>query len=46
MTNRIAITLALLVALAVGLDLALGLGGTLFVARRFVAILDWLAFWR
>jgi hypothetical protein len=45
-TNRIAFPLAGLLAALVALDLALGLGGSLFVARRFLAVLDWLAFWR
>ena len=46
MTNRIALILALAIAALVAFDLALGFGVTLFLARRFLALLDWLAFWR
>ena len=46
MTNRIALALAALIAAFVALDLALGTGGTLFLARRFLGLLDWMAFWR
>jgi hypothetical protein len=45
-TNRIALILAALIVALVALDLLLGLGGTLFLARKFFALLDWLAFWR
>jgi hypothetical protein len=44
-TNRIAISLAVLLAALVAADLLLGLGGTLFLARRFLGLLDWLSFW-
>jgi hypothetical protein len=44
-TNRIAIGVGLLVAAFVATDLALGLGVTLSLARRFLGLLDWLAFW-
>jgi hypothetical protein len=45
-TNRIAFPLAGLLVALLALDLALGLGGSLFLARRFIAVLDWMAFWR
>ena len=46
MTNRAALLLGLLILALIGVDLALGLGGTLFLARRFLEVLDWLAIWR
>jgi hypothetical protein len=45
-TNRIAIVIALLLVALVAADFAFGLGATLFLARRFLALLNWLAFWR
>jgi hypothetical protein len=45
-TNRAALLLGLLILALIGVDLALGLGGTLFLARRFLEVLDWLAIWR
>jgi hypothetical protein len=44
-TNRIAFSLVLFLVALAALDLALGTGGLLFLARRFLALLDWLAFW-
>jgi hypothetical protein len=46
MTNRIAIGLFFLVLVAVAVDLALGLGGSLFLARKFLGLIEWIAFWR
>ena len=46
MTNRIALVLAALILALVAVDLALGWGGTLFLARRFADLVEWLAFWR
>ena len=46
MSNRLAVTLALLAALAVVTDLLLGTGVTLALLRRFVLLVDWLMFWR
>jgi len=46
MTNRIAIWIVLAVLAALAADLLLGLGATLFIARRFVGLIDWIAFWR
>ena len=46
MTNRIALGLALVVLLLLGADLATGAGGSLFLARKFVGLLDLLAVWR
>jgi hypothetical protein len=45
-TDRIALGLGLVIVLAVGADLALGLGASLFLATRFLELLDWLAIWR
>jgi hypothetical protein len=45
-TNRAALLLGLLILALIGVDLALGFGGTLFLARRFLEVLDWLAIWR
>lgn len=46
MTNRIAFWMALFVAAFVALDLILGLGASLYLARRFTGLIDWMAFWR
>jgi hypothetical protein len=46
MTNRIALVLAALILALVAADLAAGWGGTLFLARRFAELVEWLAFWR
>jgi hypothetical protein len=46
MTNRIAMGLFFLVLVAVAVDLALGLGGSLFLARKFLGLIEWIAFWR
>lgn len=46
MTDRLALILGLLVAGALGLDLAMGWGGTMFLLRRIDALIEWLAFWR
>lgn len=47
MTNRIALALALAILAVFVID-AVFFGGTLpvFLGRKFVAFLDWLAFWR
>jgi hypothetical protein len=44
-TNRIALFLGLALAALIAADLALGAGVLLFLARRFLALLDWIAFW-
>jgi hypothetical protein len=46
MTNRIAIGIAIVLAVFLAVDLAFNLGATLFLARRFLALIEWLAFWR
>jgi hypothetical protein len=47
LTNRIFLGLLLLAVIALFLDLALtGGAGLLFMARRFVDLVDWVAFWR
>ena len=46
MTNRIALVLAALILALVVADLAFDLCGTLFLARRFADLVEWLAFWR
>lgn len=38
--------LAGLLVLLLALDLAMGWGGALALARWFYALIDWLAFWR
>lgn len=47
MTNGLAIFLALCLVGFLALDaLAFGGDAALFLARRFAALLNWLAFWR
>ncbi len=46
MTDRLALILALAIVGAVGLDLWQGWGGTIFLARKFLLLVDWVAFWR
>ena len=46
MTNRVALILAGIILALVAVDLAFGWGGTLFLARRFDDLVEWLAFWR
>jgi hypothetical protein len=46
MTNRLALILGLLILGFVGADLLFDWGATLFLARRFADLLEWLAFWR
>lgn len=45
MTNQVAIALFLIVLAAIGLDLYQGWGGTLFLLRKGVDLIDWLKFW-
>ena len=46
MTNRLAVVLVLLILGGMTLDLTFGWGGTVFLARRFADLVEWLAFWR
>ncbi|QUS35736.1 hypothetical protein [Falsirhodobacter algicola] len=46
MTDRIAFGLAAIIFVAVGLDLAFGWGGSVFLLRRFLDLVRWVAFWR
>lgn len=46
MTNRIAIGLGLFIGLLIALNFALGLDGHLYLARKFVLLLEWIAVWR
>jgi hypothetical protein len=46
MTNRLALILGLLILGFVGADLVFDWGATLFLARRFADLVEWLAFWR
>lgn len=46
MTNTLAIILAALIAAAIAADLLLGLGASLFLARRFADLVEWMSFWR
>ena len=46
MTDRIALVLAVIIAGLIAADLFAGWGATLFLARKFVIFVDWIAFWR
>lgn len=47
MTNAIALFIGLCLAAAIGLDLTLNDGAALFfLARKFVDLVEWVAFWR
>ncbi|MCD9147732.1 hypothetical protein [Pseudophaeobacter flagellatus] len=47
MTNKIAIWLGLILCAVILADLLLNDGiALLFLARKFYALLDWVAFWR
>jgi hypothetical protein len=47
MTNTIALYLGLFLAAAIGVDLFANDGAALgFVARKFLHLVEWVAFWR
>ncbi len=46
MTNTIAAGIAGTLAVLLVADLAMGWGGTMFLAQRFIMLLEFLAFWR
>ncbi|MFN6924296.1 MAG: hypothetical protein ACK4P8_01450 [Tabrizicola sp.] len=47
MTNRIALWLALLIAAGIAADFTLNDGTALFfLARKFLDLIEWVAFWR
>jgi len=47
MTNGVAVTLALMIAAALGLDFFLNdLQASLFLTRKIFDLIEWLAFWR
>ena len=47
MTNRLALTLAILICIALLADTALyGSEHLLFLGKKLYQLLDWLAFWR
>lgn len=47
MSNRLALIIALVILAVIVLDFALLKGAaSLFLARRFVVLIDWLMFWR
>ena len=47
MTNTIAVFLGLLILAAVGIDVMLNSGAaSVFLGRRGIDLLQWLAFWR
>ncbi len=46
MSDRAALILGLVVTGAVAADLALDLGGTVFLTRQGLALVEWLVFWR
>ena len=47
MTNTIALYLGLAILAAIGLDLSANDGAALlFLARKFVVLVEWVVFWR
>jgi hypothetical protein len=47
LTDRLALILGILLAAAIAADLAVTGGATLlYLARKFLALLDWVTFWR
>ncbi len=46
MSNRSWFILALVIAALLALDLVMGWEAHLFLARKFVELIDWVAFWR
>ena len=47
MTNTIALYLGLAILAAIGLDLLANDGAALlFLARRFIVLVEWVVFWR
>ena len=47
MTDRIALALAILLAALIGADLMLNGGNVLlFLARKFLDLMEWVEFWR
>lgn len=46
MTNELALALALAIAALFALDAYLDLGGALFLARKGLDLITWLAIWR
>lgn len=47
MTNQIAIGLGLLIAVFLGIDaMVYDWSNTLFLAKKFADLIEWLAFWR
>ncbi|AJE46279.1 hypothetical protein [Celeribacter indicus] len=47
MTNQIAVGIGILVVILLGLDFGLNGGdGSLFLTRKFLDLLRWVAFWR
>ncbi len=46
MTNQVAIGLVLLIVAALGANFWLGLDAHIFLGKKFVDFIEWLAFWR
>jgi hypothetical protein len=47
MTDRLALVIVLLVVVAIGADLLANDGAaTMFVTRKFLDLVEWVAFWR
>lgn len=47
MTNKLAVILGLMILAGVALDSTLNASqGSLFLARKFADLLEWVAFWR
>lgn len=47
MTDKIAVALGLVILVALGIDWQVyNWDGTLFLARKLIMLIEWLAFWR
>ncbi|WP_198586183.1 hypothetical protein [Roseovarius salinarum] len=47
MTNKLAIILGVIILILLAMDFQyFGLEGTLFLARKLMALIEWMAFWR
>jgi hypothetical protein len=47
MTNTIALVLGIMIAAAIGVDIVANEGTALaFLARKFLDLVEWVAFWR
>jgi hypothetical protein len=47
MTNQVAVALGIIIVIALGVDgIMFDWANTVFVGRKFVDLVEWLAFWR